>query len=255
MFLVAGLLLGLLSSIAFVSALKEKGKKRRSERINAFLADKKRALGYYNVLSSLYDVLNPYLYTSSMRNKITSLLSSDKKMRVLDVGCGTGYTTRGILKLDNLCEVVGIDQNHRQLKKAAKNLFFEQTRASLSRGDVENLPFANETFDATVSVGAVEYFPDPAMALKEMARVTKEGGKVVVGGPEYNWFRKFFLHRFFYTPETRDFGNKFLQAGLEKITSELTGVNTFFGTHKYVLIVTGTRGKSANTMLNYISIE
>jgi ubiquinone/menaquinone biosynthesis C-methylase UbiE len=161
LFLFAGLLLGIVSLVALPLAAKEKMQKRRTTRNSrAFLADKKRALAYYNVLSSAYDVLNPYLYTSSMRSEVAKLVDREELLRVLDVGCGTGYTTAGILRLGSVCEVVGVDQNHKQLQRAARNLYIEKTKLSLSRGDVENLPFADEVFDAVVSVGAVEYFPD-----------------------------------------------------------------------------------------------
>jgi ubiquinone/menaquinone biosynthesis C-methylase UbiE len=161
LFLFAGLLLGIVSLVALPLAAKEKMQKRRTTRNSrVFLADKKRALAYYNVLSSAYDVLNPYLYTSSMRSEVAKLVDREELLRVLDVGCGTGYTTAGILRLGSVCEVVGVDQNHKQLQRAARNLYIEKTKLSLSRGDVENLPFADEVFDAVVSVGAVEYFPD-----------------------------------------------------------------------------------------------
>jgi SAM-dependent methyltransferase len=241
-FIFAGLLLGIVSLIALPLAAKEKVQKRRwTKETRAFLADKKRALAYYNVLSSAYDVLNPYLYTSSMRGEVAKLINREEPLRVLDVGCGTGYTTLGILGLDSVCEVVGVDQNHRQLQKAARNLSMERTRLSLSRGDVENLPFTDEMFDAVVSVGAVEYFPDPEKALREMVRVVKHGGRVVVGGPEFDWFRKVLLHRLFYAPAQRDFEGMFRGAGLQNVETTLTGVDTFFGTGKYVLIAAGTK--------------
>jgi len=241
-FLCAGLLLGIVSLVALPLAAKEKVQKRRPTReARAFLADKKRALVYYNVLSSAYDVLNPYLYTSSMRGEVAKLADGDNPLRVLDVGCGTGYTTEGILRLGSVCEVVGVDQNHGQLQKAARNLSMKKRRVSLFRGDVENLPFMDGSFDAVVSVGAVEYFPDPERALKEMARVVKPQGRVVVGGPEFNWFKKVLLHKVFYTPTQRDFEGMFYRAGLKKVKLMLTGVTTFFGTDKYVLIVAGAK--------------
>jgi ubiquinone/menaquinone biosynthesis C-methylase UbiE len=127
------------------------------------------------------------------------------------------------------------------LRKAARDLRFEKARTSLSRGDAENLPFSDEIFDAVVSVGAVEYFPDPDRALKEMTRVTKHGGKVIVGGQELDWFKKLSLHRVFYTPETQNFKKQFYQAGLQTVNTALTGVNTLFGTNEYVLVVNGTK--------------
>jgi ubiquinone/menaquinone biosynthesis C-methylase UbiE len=241
LFIAAGLLLGVVSSIAFVLAAKEKVRKQLGEDAHAFLADKKRALVFYNVLSSVYDILNPHLYTFSMREKITNLLNCGEELQVLDAGCGTGYTTKGILKLHNLNQVVGVDQNHRQLQKASKNLQLEKTKTSLSRGDIENLPFNDETFDVVVSVGAVEYFPEPERALREMMRVTRHNGKLIVGGPEFDWFKQFFLHRIFYTPAVQDFRNMFSKIGLQNVRIILTGVNTLFGTNKYVLVAMGTK--------------
>jgi SAM-dependent methyltransferase len=242
LFICAGLLLGIVSLVALPLAAKEKGQKRRPTRESrAFLADKKRALAYYNVLSAVYDVLNPYLYTSSMRGEVAKLVDREEPLRVLDVGCGTGYTTAGILRLDNVCEVVGVDQNHKQLQKAARKLSMEKMRLSLSRGDAENLPFKDESFDAVVSVGAVEYFPDPEKALKEMNRVVKHQGRLVVAGPEFDWFKKLFLHRVFYTPATEEVKSMFRQVRLQNVKTMMTGVDTLFGTNKYVLVVTGTK--------------
>jgi MPBQ/MSBQ methyltransferase len=241
MFLAAGLLLGIVSSVGFASAAKERVKIRSYSAKNAFLADKKRAREYYNALSSVYDVLNPHLYTSSMRKEIVDLLDGDERLRILDVGCGTGYTTRGVLQLRNACEVVGVDQNRRQLGRAAESLRVEKFRSSLCRADVENLPFRDGAFDGVVSVGAVEYFPSPERALKEMTRVVRYRGTVVVGGPESDWFKKFSLNRVFYVPAVKDLKCMFRRAGLERIKTLLTGVNTFFGTDGYVVVAAGTK--------------
>jgi MPBQ/MSBQ methyltransferase len=242
LFICAGLLLGIVSIVALPLAAKEKIRKRRPTReSHAFLADKKRALAYYNVLSSAYDLLNPYLYTSSMRSKVTKLVDHSKPLRILDVGCGTGYTTAAILRLNNVRETVGIDQNHRQLQRAARKLTVEKTRLSLFQGEAENLPFKDESFDAVVSVGAVEYFPNPERALKDMARVVKHRGRIVVGGPELDWFKKVLLHKVFYAPAARDFEDMFNRVGLLNVNTVLTGVDTFFGTNKYVLIAAGTK--------------
>jgi MPBQ/MSBQ methyltransferase len=243
LFISAGLLLGITSLVAFILVIKEKVEKHMQlkDQTHAFLATEKRALAYYTILSPVYDLVNPHFYTTSMRDEIVKLSTRDHPTRVLDVGCGTGYTTAGILRLPEVCEAIGIDQNCKQLQKAARNLGFEKARISLSRGNVMELPFKDESFDAVVSVGAIEYFPDPAVALAEMARVVKHQGRVVVGGPEFNWFKKFLFHKLFYTPERGDFERLFLRLGLKEVTSMLTGVKTFFGTDKYVLIVAGTK--------------
>ncbi len=242
--MLASLLTGLMSALAFCYVWakgRQESPKSKVKKPTAFLADKLRALNFYRVFSAAYDILNPHLYTDSMRAEAVSLFSHSAHLRVLDVGCGTGYTTVGILDGSDACEVIGLDMNPRQLHRAAQKLKPERVRTSLSRGDAENLPFQDATFDAVVSVGAVEYFPDPEKALSEMARVAKANGKVVVGGPEYNWFRRVALHRFFYTPSRAEMEFLFEAAGLADVHSSMTGVKTFLGTSVYVVLAAGTK--------------
>ena len=162
-------------------------------------------------------------------------------LRILDVGCGTGYTTLGILRRKDACDVVGLDMNPVQLRRAQRNLSQEKERLTISRGDADNLPFIDDSFDAVISVGAVEYFPDPERTVKELARVTKPGGAIVVGGPESGWFSKVSLNRVFYTPSAEEMERYFRSADLSKVKSRLTGVKTFFGTGMYVVFAVGKK--------------
>jgi demethylmenaquinone methyltransferase/2-methoxy-6-polyprenyl-1,4-benzoquinol methylase len=128
-----------------------------------------------------------------------------------------------------------------QLNKAVKNLRSKKARLSISRGDAENLPFVDDSFNAVISVGAIEYFPDPEKVLKELARVTSPSGDIIVCGPESSWFSKFALNRVFYTPSAKEMDEIFRSAGLVGVKSVLTGVDTFFGTGGYVVFTVGTK--------------
>lgn len=97
-------------------------------------------------------------------------------MRVLDVGCGTGFLTQGILR--HTQDVYGLDITIHQLRRAAEKL-----RIPLVRGDAERLPFRDEVFDAVLSAGSIEYWPSPVEALREMWRILRPGGTALVGGP------------------------------------------------------------------------
>ena len=245
MFFLASLLTGIVSLVAFgfVWAKQRVEKRCDTQSVEGFLADEQRALNFYRIFSVAYDILNPYFYTDAMRGEVVSQLGNGVKLRVLDVGCGTGYTTSGILNREDVCEVVGLDMNPVQLKRAAKNLVSEKRRISISRGDADNLPFTDGSFDAVISVGAVEYFPDPERALKELARVTRSDGTVVVGGPESGWFSKFALDKILYTPSAEELERIFRKAELTMVKSRLTGVKTFFGTGNYVVFATGKKPK------------
>ena len=212
-----------------------------TQKVEGFLADKQKALNFYRIFSAAYDILNPYLYTDAIREEIVSKIKIGANLRVLDVGCGTGYTTSGVLCRRDVCEVVGLDMNPVQLKRAVKNLRSEKARLSISRGDAENLPFVDDSFDAVLSVGAIEYFPDPEKVMKELARVANPNGSIIVCGPESAWFSKFGVNRVFYTPSVKEMDEIFRSAGLVQVKSFLTGVNTFFGTGRYAVFTVGTK--------------
>jgi len=243
LFFFASLLTGLVSLLAFGFVWAKHRTQKHSEPpvTEGFLADEDRALNFYRIFSVAYDILNPYLYTDAMRKEMVSQIDNGAHMRVLDVGCGTGYTTSGILRLENVCDVVGLDMNPVQLKRARRNLSPEKDRTTISRGDADNLPFIDESFDAVISVGAVEYFPDPERTVKELARVTKPGGTVVMGGPESGWFTKLALNRVFYTPSAEEMDCFFRKADLANVKTRLTGVKTFFGTGQYVVFAVGNK--------------
>ena len=243
LFFLASLLTGLMSLLAFgfVLAKQRCVTSDGAQKTQGFLADKQRALNFYRIFSAAYDILNPFLYTDTMRDEIVSQIKIGADLRVLDVGCGTGYTTWGVLNRRDVCEVVGLDMNPVQLNKAVKNLHSKKDRLSISRGDAENLPFIDKSFDAVISVGAIEYFPDPERVLRELARVANPNGNIIVCGPESAWFSKFALNRIFYTPSFKEMERIFRNAGLVQVKSVLRGVNTFFGTGRYVVFAVGTK--------------
>jgi ubiquinone/menaquinone biosynthesis C-methylase UbiE len=104
-------------------------------------------------------------------------------LRVLDLGCGDGTTALPLAQLG--AEVVGIDiasnlvaaGNKRAAAAGLANLKFQE-------GDACNLEgVADHSFDLTISVFGAMFAPKPFDVAKEMVRVTKPGGRVVMG----NW--------------------------------------------------------------------
>jgi SAM-dependent methyltransferase len=110
-------------------------------------------------------------------------LNVSKQMRVLDLGCGDGTTAVPLAKLG--AEVLGVDiaQNlvaagNRRAKEAGLD------RLKIQQGDacqLQGIPDAS--FDLTVSIFGAMFAPKPFDVAKEMVRVTKPGGRIVMG----NW--------------------------------------------------------------------
>jgi len=144
------------------------------------LEDKARARVFYKYLSKVYDVVNPFIWNEEMRAEALGMLDVGAEDRVLDVGCGTGFGTEGLL--EHTQHVHGLDQSVHQLEKAWGKLG-KHDPVSFYRGDAERLPFRDDSFDVVWSSGSIEYWPDPVTALRELRRVTRPGGQVLVVGP------------------------------------------------------------------------
>lgn len=146
------------------------------------LEDKSRARLFYKYLSKVYDEVNAFIWTEEMRTEAIDLVGIESDDRVLDVGCGTGFATEGLL--EHTEHVHGIDQSIHQLEKAWTK-FDKQGPVRFSRADAERLPFEDDTFDVVWSSGSIEYWPNPVETLRECRRVVKPDGDVLIVGPNY----------------------------------------------------------------------
>lgn len=107
-------------------------------------------------------------------------IESDKKIKMLDIACGTGQALarRGYLGLDG--EYTGVDLSSGMIEQARQSLSDIGAPTDFILTDATNLPFQSETFDICTNYGALMGFNDPETALKEMTRVTKKGGKILI---------------------------------------------------------------------------
>jgi SAM-dependent methyltransferase len=123
---------------------------------------------------------------ATMRESGESLvraLGITKGLKVLDLGCGDGTTALPAAKLG--AEVLGVDIA-RNLVDAGNRRAKEQGLANLrfQEGDASNLNgLKDSSFDLVVTVFGAMFAPKPFDVAKEMARVTRPGGRIVMG----NW--------------------------------------------------------------------
>jgi arsenite methyltransferase len=99
---------------------------------------------------------------------------------ILDVGCGPGFYCAELAEeVGPSGSVVGVDSSPAMLELAARRCA-EHEGVELRPADAVSLPVDDASFDAALCVQVLEYVPDPTVALAEMHRALRPGGRVVV---------------------------------------------------------------------------
>lgn len=97
----------------------------------------------------------------------------------MDAGCGDGALACLIAKRG--AEAVGIDADPAMLAVARVRAAEEGLHVTFLDGRLERLPFGDQTFDLVVAVAVLCFVSDSTAALRELARVLKPGGRLVIG--------------------------------------------------------------------------
>jgi len=110
-------------------------------------------------------------------------LGITKSLKVLDLGCGDGTTAVPEAKLG--ADVLGVDIANNLVEAGSRRAKAAGlTNCRFQQGDATNLhELQNQTFDLVVSVFGAMFAPKPFDVAKEMVRVTRPGGRIVMG----NW--------------------------------------------------------------------
>ena len=116
-------------------------------------------------------------------DELVGKLGIGKGMKVLDLGCGDGTTA--IPEAQRGADVLGVDIASNLVEAGNKRAAAAGlTNCTFQEGDASNLSeLPDKSFDTVVSVFGAMFAPKPFDVAKEMVRVTKPGGKIVMG----NW--------------------------------------------------------------------
>jgi ubiquinone/menaquinone biosynthesis C-methylase UbiE len=146
-----------------------------SRRINT-----KKLSAWYDFQAPLYHLWRDD-YHQPLVARVADLLGRKASRQVLDAGCGSGLMSVGLSLLHPDWRIEGVDCSPGLLTIARK----QARRRGLENvgfrcGDVEALPFADQEFDAAVAAGLFPNLNEPGMALREIHRVLKTGGQLLV---------------------------------------------------------------------------
>ena len=138
---------------------------------------------YYSLVKKVFDILAPIydivaMPLSRLRGRVVDFAGAEKGSRILDVATGTGKQAFAFAKRGY--DVVGIDLSGGMVKVANRKNRYKNAKFQVA--DATNLPFEHNGFDV-VSVSFALHTMPPTIrqeVLKEMARVIKQAGTMVI---------------------------------------------------------------------------
>lgn len=122
-------------------------------------------MNYNSKFCALFQIDDKYLF-----NEILKYLQPQPEDRILEIGCGKGYLVK---KLESYSKnIIGIDLNSEAISRGVSS--------NLRVMDATKMDFPSESFDKIYSSHTLEHIPDLNKLFKEIDRVLKPGGKVVL---------------------------------------------------------------------------
>jgi phosphatidylethanolamine/phosphatidyl-N-methylethanolamine N-methyltransferase len=146
-------------------------------RMNEHQMDEEAVREAYRRWAPVYDYTFGAVSTAGRRHAVQIINSSNGK--VLEVGVGTGLS---LPEYKPHLEITGIDLAPEMLDKARERVKAAGLKnvTGLLEMDASDLQFPDATFDTTVGMYLITVVPDPEKVMRELARVTKPGGEVML---------------------------------------------------------------------------
>ena len=149
------------------------------------MAKKENIKKLFDNIASDYDKLNHILSLNidkGWRKKaVKETIDCAEPMQVLDVACGTGdFTIEIARKAAPGSRITGIDLSEGMMKIGREKIASADVDATLEYGDCEALTYADNSFDRITVGFGVRNFEHLELGLREMYRVLKKGGKLVI---------------------------------------------------------------------------
>ncbi|MBR5141899.1 MAG: bifunctional demethylmenaquinone methyltransferase/2-methoxy-6-polyprenyl-1,4-benzoquinol methylase UbiE [Bacteroidales bacterium] len=139
----------------------------------------------FNSIASDYDRLNHILSLNIdkgwRRKAVKEIADKDSPVKVLDVACGTGdFTIEIAKKVSAGSEVIGVDISEGMMEIGKEKMLKTGVTAEMTVADCEALPYDQNTFDRIAVGFGVRNFEHLDLGLREMCRVLKPDGKLVI---------------------------------------------------------------------------
>ncbi len=147
-----------------------------------------RTQEYFDAVADKWDEMRRAFFGEGVRRAAVEAASVAPGQIVADVGTGTGFIAKAAI--DAGARVIGIDNSDGMLAQVRER--FAGRAFEARQGDTDALPLADGEVDAVLGNMVLHHAPDPAGAIREMARALKPGGRLIITDADthnYEWLR------------------------------------------------------------------
>ena len=165
--------------MGIITVNKDKFKYRDTSDLDENYTDKMNA--EYNRMAKIYD---PLITLFPLWKKwIKTVIPHIKGNKILEVSFGSGYLMTQYASTDY--DIYGIDYNRKMITITMDKLNKKNIKAELLHANVEKLPFPDNTFDTVINTMAFTGYPDGEKELRELYRVLKNDGRLLLVDFDY----------------------------------------------------------------------
>ena len=171
---------------------------------------------YFDGIADKWDEMRRAFFGEGVRRAAVDAAGVGPGQIVADVGTGTGFIAKAAI--DAGARVIGIDNSEGMLAQVRER--FAGRAFEARQGDTDALPLADGEMDAVLGNMVLHHAPDPAGAIREMARALKPGGRLVITDADthnYEWLRTE-QHDRWLGFERADIARWFNEAGLADVS-------------------------------------
>lgn len=145
---------------------------------------------YFEDVAAQWDKMRQSFFSENVREKAYHVARVEPGKIAADLGAGTGFITEGLIARG--LQVICVDQSPAMLAELARK-FAASERVDRRLGEAEHLPISDETVDYAFANMYLHHVEDPARAIREMTRILKPGGRLVITDLDQHQFA--FLRR------------------------------------------------------------
>ena len=143
---------------------------------------------YFDRIASQWDSLSKEFYTEAVRDKILSLIKPEPGTMIADLGAGTGFLSEGLK--NGPASIIAVDRSGEMLKQMRMK-FKDSQNIDYRIGDAGHLPIKDNIIDYALANMYLHHVDNPPKAIREIFRVLKSGGKMVIADLNTHSFEYF----------------------------------------------------------------